>query len=234
MVRRRSLLFAGAAFGAVLVAFGVTLAYSRAWHRGLLLKPLDRVPTTERVVALAFDDGPSSARTPPLLALLSRCGVKATFFMIGANIEKYPAIAASVHQNGHLIGNHSYSHQHMVFRTPLFIRSEIDKTDRLIAGAGQAAVELFRPPYCSKYVLLPIILRQKAKRLVTGTYDPPAQYRAPYEAELVAAQVLSNVQPGTIVFLHDGMEMYPEAFVESIRLTIEGLRAQGYSFATLD
>jgi peptidoglycan-N-acetylglucosamine deacetylase len=232
--KTKALLNIGMALLAVLVTFGVTLVYSRAWASGFVVKPLSRLPTTDRVVALTFDDGPSRARTGPLLALLDRYDVKATFFMTGTSVEAYPAIAQNVLQHGHLIGNHSYSHQHLIFRSPSFIRTEIDRTDELIAGVGQGEVQLFRPPYCSKYLLLPMILKQKGKRLVTGTYDPPGQYRSPYDASLVARQVVSNIKPGAIIFLHDGNETYSEAFVESVGMIIEGLKLQGYSFVKAD
>ncbi len=234
MIRRRIRLWALAAGGAFLIAFAGTFLYSRAWDRGLILEPMYTLPTSERIVALTFDDGPSPVRTPAVLQLLDSCNVKATFFMLGRNIEKYPQIAAAVHHEGHLIGNHSYSHQRLIFRSPGFIREEVNRTDKLIARLGQSEVRFFRPPYCSKYLILPIVLRQESKQLVTGTYGPPAQYSAPFNPRLVADQVVSNARPGSIIFLHDGNDSSPGEFIESVRLIIDGLTAQHYAFVTLD
>jgi len=219
--------------GLLLLFIGAFL-YSRPWQNALFISPLHQLNTSEKVIALTFDDGPSEARTPALLALLKQKQVQATFFMLGRNIEKHRKIAQQVQQDGHLIGNHSYSHPRMILKSPGFLKSEILRTEKLIQSLGQQEVKYFRPPYSSKFIVLPLVLSSLDKILVTGTYDPPAEYGSPYNAQKVAHQVIKNAQPGSIVYLHDGKKSDTAAFVKSVEIIIDQLRAQGYRFVRLD
>ncbi|HAS46807.1 MAG TPA: hypothetical protein DCS93_40355 [Microscillaceae bacterium] len=208
--------------------------YSRPWKNALFISPLYQLNTSQKVIALTFDDGPSDARTPALLDLLKQKQVLVTFFMLGRNIKKHPNIAQRVYQEGHLIGNHSYSHPRMILKSPGFLKSEILRTEQLIQSLGQQEVKYFRPPYSSKFIVLPLVLSSLDKVLVTGTYDPPAEYGSPYKAQKVAKQVVQNAQPGSIIYLHDGKKSDPAAFVKSVEIIIDQLHAQGYRFVRLD
>ena len=209
-------------------------AYNRPWNRGIILSPLHELQTAEKVVALTFDDGPSPELTPALLELLERLGVRATFFMVGRNIEAHPDIAHAVAAAGHLIGNHSYDHSRLVFRSPSFIADQIDRTDELIRMVGQADVTHFRPPYCSKLILLPLALKARNKTLVTGSYDPPSEYRRPFNGDDVANEVIRNAKPGAIIFLHDGIELDRTEFLFAVEQIVTSLRNDGYRFVTVD
>lgn len=211
-----------------------TLQYSRSWQNAFFINPVYKILTDEKVIALTFDDGPSETRTPVLLDLLSKYNVKATFFMLGQNIEKYPDIAQAVYDQEHLIGNHSYNHPRLIFKSPSFIREQIIKTDLLIKSLGQNSIQYFRPPYSSKYIILPLVLQSLNKKLVTGTYDPPSEYKSPYNAKNVANEVIENTKPGSIIYLHDGKNSDQENFVESVELIITGLKKKGYQFVRLD
>jgi peptidoglycan/xylan/chitin deacetylase (PgdA/CDA1 family) len=72
------------------------------------------------------------------------------------------------------------------------------------------------------------------KTLVTGSYDPPSEYRREYIPTAVANEVISNVEPGSIVYLHDGVDSYKEEFIRSVELILSALRVKGYSFVRLD
>lgn len=217
-----------------LVIVFYTFQYSRSWENAFFIDPFYIIETNEKLVALTFDDGPSATRTLPLLDLLEKNNIEATFFKLGENIEKYPDIAMEVYKKGHLIGNHSYDHPRLIFRSPSFIKEQIAKTDQLIKLTGQKNVQYFRPPYSSKYLILPLVLKSMNKILVTGTYDPPSQYTLPYNAEKIAKEVIENIKPGSIVYLHDGRDDYHEEFIRSVGLIISGLRAKGYRFIRLD
>lgn len=218
----------------ILIIGVVTLQYSRSWKNAFFIDPISKIPTDEKVIALTFDDGPSQTRTPALLDLLSKYDVKATFFMLGENIEKYPDIAQTVYDQGHLIGNHSYNHPRLIFKSPSFTREQITKTDQLIKSLGQKDVQYFRPPYSSKYIVLPLVLKSLDKKLVTGTFDPPSEYILPYNAKDVANEVIENANPGSIIYLHDGKSTDQKQFVESVELIILGLKEKGYKFVRLD
>lgn len=154
--------------------------------------------------------------------------------MLGENIKKYPEIAKSVFESGHLIGNHSYNHPRLIFKSPSFVRQQIEQTDLLIHTLGQKEVVYFRPPYSYKYIVLPLVLYSMDKKLVTGTYDPPSEYKSPYDGETVASEVIENIRPGSIIYLHDGINSDPEEFIESVALIIDDLRTKGYKFVRLD
>jgi len=150
------------------------------------------------------------------------------------DIEKYSDIAQAVYDQEHLIGNHSYNHPRLIFKSPSFIREQITKTDQLIKSLGQKNVQYFRPPYSSKYIILPLVLQSMNKKLVTGTYDPPAEYISPYNSRNVANEVIENTKSGSIIYLHDGKTADSEQFAESVELIILGLRGKGYKFVRLD
>ena len=159
---------------------------------------------------------------------------KATFFMLGKNIEKYPEIAKKVYNNGNMIGNHSYNHPKLVFKTPQFIISQIERTDELIKNLGPNDVKYFRPPYSSKYLLLPIILKLMDKKLVTGTYDPPSEYKNPLNSNDIANDIISNIRPGSIIYLHDGKDDDVDEFCKAVDLVISRLMEDGYEFMKID
>ena len=112
------------------------------------------VETEEKVIALTFDDGPTE-NADQILPLLEKYKAKATFFLIGNDIEKYPEEARKLVEAGHQIGNHTYSHKRMVLVSPSFIKEEIEKSDELIRKSGYKDEIDFRPPYGKKFVGLP-------------------------------------------------------------------------------
>ena len=231
---KKIILYLTIAFIILTAAAAAAFQYSRPWQNALFIDPLYKISTNEKMVALTFDDGPSEIRTPPLLELLNRYDVKATFFMLGENIEKFPDIAKSVYEQGHLIGNHSYNHPRLVFKSASFISEQIIKTDELIKSAGQKKTDFFRPPYSAKFIILPVVLKSLNKKLVTCTYDPPSEYVVPYNAAIVAEDVINNTKPGTIIYLHDGKDSDQEQFIKSVELIIIGLKKRGYKFVGPD
>ncbi len=114
----------------------------------------NQVETSQKVVALTFDDGPTK-NVVQLLPLLDKYNAKATFFVIGNELEKNLEEGKKIAQAGHQIGNHSYSHKRMVFKTPSFIQQEIEKTNTLIRKTGYKGPIDFRPPNGKKLVGLP-------------------------------------------------------------------------------
>jgi peptidoglycan/xylan/chitin deacetylase (PgdA/CDA1 family) len=191
-----------------------------------------RVPTSKRVVALTFDDGPLPPYTDELLAVLARRGVRATFFFVGENIERYPEAAARALAAGHQLGNHSYSHPRLYHKSPAFVREQIESTDALLRGLGVTGDIPFRAPYGASFLVLPWILRRTRRQHVLFDFFPePRDWRgAPPEA--VAASVVEQAQPGSIIVLHDGNPRAGEKVAKTTDLVIAGLREQGYRFAT--
>ena len=136
--------------------------FSGAYHR---------VETSEKVVALTFDDGPDPIYTTQLLEILDRHQIKATFFMVGQKIEEHPNLAAGVYARGHELGNHSYSHQRMLLKSFPFIRHEIDRTDLLLRSLGVSGDIHFRTPFVAPSLGLPFILWQRRKKNIHFDVD---------------------------------------------------------------
>ena len=145
-------LFAILFLSAVLAAGSYMLLNSRRMQ--LFGTLVARVETTQKRVALTFDDAPTP-QTLRVLALLKQYRIPATFYAVGSQLERYPEIARSIVADGHELGNHSYSHQRFVFKTWDFTDNEISRTERLIRQAGYAGEITFRPPYGKKLLVLP-------------------------------------------------------------------------------
>ena len=221
-------LFAVAAL--TLLVFGAfTVSRSRTFQffGGIV----NRVQTAEKVVALTFDDGPSE-RTGEVLAALDAAGVKATFFLVGQSIEEFPDEAAAITAAGHEIGNHSYSHQRMVLKTPSFLSSEIEKTDGLIRTVGYTGEIQFRPPYGKKLLLLPWYLHDRNRKTVLWDLEPNSIPEVNDCAESISEYVVENTRPGSIILLHVMYDSKGDS-IAAISGIAEGLEAKGYTFVTV-
>lgn len=184
-----------------------------------------RVDTDEKVVALTFDDGPSPWHTPRVLDVLDRHGVKATFFMMGRNVERFPAVAREVIARGHEVGNHSYSHPKLVFMWPQSVRDEIERTDRLLRGVGAVGEIHFRAPHASKLIVLPYVLVRMKKLNVMGDVSADEWRQRP--PEVMTRAILQQTRPGSIIGMHD-----PNGAptLRTLEDTLTALQHQGYSF----
>jgi len=186
------------------------------------------VETTERVVALTFDDGPSPWHTPKVLNELDRHHVRATFFMMGRNVERYPDIARDVLRRGHEIGNHSYSHPKLVLMSPRQVRDEIERTDKLLRDIGVSGEIHFRAPHQTKFIVLPYVLVKMGKLNVMGDVSADEWRQQP--AAAMTQSILRNVRPGAIIGMHDPAGAESLLTLQSI---LPALIAQGYRFETV-
>ena len=191
---------------------------------------VNRVETPRKIVALTFDDGPTTEVTRPLLDLLEKEQVRATFFVTGAELEKQITLGIRIVAMGHELGNHSYSHTRMFFVTPSFVQNEIERTDALIREAGYQDTIHFRPPFGKKLFVLPYYLSQTGRTTVTWDVEPDSDARA--TAGEIAQRAVQNTRPGSIILLH---VMYPNR-VESLKAVgtiINDLKERGYEFVTV-
>ena len=187
-----------------------------------------RVDTVDKVVALTFDDGPHPDHTPRVLEVLDQQQVKATFFMMGRNVERFPAVARQVLRRGHEIGNHSYAHYKLVLMSPRRVRSEIERTDELLRDVGVQGEIHFRPPHLSKFIVLPYVLVRMEKLSVLSDVDPEEWKRRP--ATVMTESILRQVRPGSIISLHDPMGAETLRTLENI---LPALAARGFQFETV-
>ena len=156
-------------------------------------------------VALTFDDGPWPGTTRTILGILRRMHVRATFFVVGSRAERAPALVRAMVRDGHAVGNHSWSHpMRPEFRRlpPARLRAELERTNGALARLGVEPA-LFRPPGGSVDGRVVATALQLGMRTVLWDVDPEDWAGGKSPAALAAA-VLRQVRPGSIVLLHDG------------------------------
>jgi peptidoglycan-N-acetylglucosamine deacetylase len=221
-----------AAIAALLVAAAYgTLQLSRSRTYQLFGTIVPRVETERKVVALTFDDGPRADTVDQILAALN--GVKATFFVCGAEMRDQPGVAEKLVAAGHELGNHSWSHERMWLEPPSFIAAEVEKTDAVIRAAGHRGPIHFRAPYCKKLVALPWYLAKHDRVHVTFDVEPESYPEIDRDTGRIVSHVMEHVRPGSIVLLHPwyaGRERTRAA----VPLIVAGLRNAGYEFLTVD
>lgn len=191
---------------------------------------ISRVDTTARVVALTFDDAPG-AYTQEVLSILAEKNVKATFYCIGASLEEHPVEAKAIVLGGHELGNHSYSHERMVFKSQSFIAEEITRTNALIEEVGYTDEITFRPPNGKKLVGLPWYLSEHDIRTIMWDVEPDTYVSG--DTQQITQYVLDHVVPGSIVLMHPFCGDACTADREALSAVIDGLRAEGYTFVTV-
>lgn len=229
---KRKLLIAVAVLG---LAFGIVAAVSRissARTFQFFGEIVPRITTEEKVIALTFDDGPTPEFTDEILRILNDEGVKATFFLIGGEIERNPNEAKKIIEAGHEVGNHSFSHMRMVFVTPNFVRSEVDRTDELIKQAGYDKPTHFRPPYGKKLLVLPYYLSQANKTTITWDIEPESSPEVARSSDAIRSHVVDAAKPGSIVLLH---VMYDRrrTSMNAVKPIVADLKGKGYRFVTV-
>jgi peptidoglycan/xylan/chitin deacetylase (PgdA/CDA1 family) len=184
-------------------------------------------------LALTFDDGPSES-TPEVLDVLARHNVPATFFQIGANVERLPAITREVRSAGHSIGNHGYEHSLYCFRAPRTIEEDLRLAQEAIQDHAGVRPVWFRAPFGARW----FGLKQVQRRLgLVGVMWTVIGYDWKRKPDEVVARMLRLVSNGAILCLHDGRELRvrPDirATVEAVRRLVPMLLDRGYKFETI-
>lgn len=197
------------------------------------------VPVTEKVVALTYDDGPNPPHTRALLNTLEQHGVMATFFLKGRNVEAFPDSVLLIASKGHEIANHSYSHRPMISLSKRDMLEEIVRTNALIENLLGYQPAIFRPPYGAQGPGLKLALAELGMpSILMSTNGADWEVTEPQQ---IAKAVLENVEPGSIILLHDGHGDVDDpasqdsraATVAATDIIIRTLAAQGYRFTTV-
>jgi len=136
---------AGAAAGLGLVYGGC--AYAALWPGSQLFGPTLTAPPSPGEIALTFDDGPNPEWTPRLLDILAGHQVRATFFLVGRHAAAQPALVERIVADGHLIGNHTWSHPNLALTAPRKVLDELSRTSKRLEQIAGVPVRFFRPPY---------------------------------------------------------------------------------------
>ncbi len=192
-----------------------------------------------RRVAITFDDGPVAPFTEQILDILRQRKVPATFFLCGRNVERFPEIARRIQAEGHTIGNHTYSHPFLYFRSRSRIASEIDCTQEAIEKVTGQRPVYFRPPFGARWFGLHSVLRERGLRLIQWS-DTGYDWKggSATSAEIVR-ETLKQLGPGSIILLHDGRRTYPPQMVDQSNTVkalppiIDAARQAGLTFVPL-
>ena len=188
------------------------------------------LPTSDKVVALTFDDGPNPEYCGDILDMLESRGIKCTFFLIGRCVAEHPRATKNIIDAGHQIGMHSYEHRRMVFKSRKFILNDLELAKKAIRKVGYNDPLVFRPPYCCKLFTLPQILNNTEVKTITWSLEPDSKYT---NVEGIVNEVISNIKPGSIVLMHV-MTRERDISRQALPVLIDDLLAKGYRFVTVN
>jgi peptidoglycan/xylan/chitin deacetylase (PgdA/CDA1 family) len=187
----------------------------------------------QAALALTFDDGPSES-TPALLEILAAHQVRATFFMCGGHVRRFPGVAREVLKGGHEIGNHTDTHPHLYFKPPGLIYREMALAQQSIRLHTGATPRFFRAPYGIRW----FGLRRAQDRLgLTGVMWTVIGRDWILPANRVLQRLMRGASNGGILCLHDGRAMQPapdiRATLDAVARAIPALKDRGFQFQTL-
>lgn len=201
------------------------------WEKqGILIR---NVAVADKVVALTFDDGPDLANTPVLLQTLRNHQAKVTFFIVGANAQKYPETIRQMAQDGHEVGNHSYSHADFNRLNKEQILQEIRLTNQIITELSGQTPRLFRPPggYLS-YEMVDLTVGENMMVAYWTWQQDSKDWRRGNPAEKIASHIVKNIAPGQIIIFHDAGENAAQT-AKAVDILLTKLEKDGYRFVTM-
>ena len=176
-------------------------------------------------MALTFDDGPSSRYTPELLDGLKERGVKASFFLVGKNIEENSDLIRRMEAEGHLIGNHTYNHVQLDKISNASAREEILKTNNAIYEVTGRYPQYMRPPYGAWKKNMEICVEMLPVFWTIDTLDWKTQ-----NVQAVCQVVEKEIEDGAIILMHDEYETTVNAALK----IVDEYQEKGYEFVTVD
>jgi peptidoglycan/xylan/chitin deacetylase (PgdA/CDA1 family) len=183
-------------------------------------------------IALTFDDGPDTRYTTAILDILKEKNVKATFFVVGSQVKKYPDVLKRIVEEGHAIGNHSQNHKDLSKLTKEQIAKEIDLADAAIEDVLGYKPELFRAPYGALSQSLKKTLKEKDRKLVGWTVD--TRDWAGTSIKDMRKVISNGSKPNGIILMHSFGGKHIANTVKMLPDVIDDLTKQGYTFVTAD
>jgi len=189
--------------------------------------------TSKKVVALTFDDGPDERFTPPILDVLNKYNITATFFLLGTRVEKYPNVANRIVQEGHDIGNHTYWHPDLTKTGVQNLEWEIEKNEKTIKSVTGVKTDLFRAPYGALNESLVKKLGEVSYRGIGWSVD--SEDWDGLSADQIKKNVIQAIHPGAIILLHSAGHWTQDlsGTVDALDELIPYLQEEGYEFVTV-
>lgn len=187
-----------------------------------------RVKVNGPFVAMTFDDGPHPTNTPRLLDILAKRNIKATFFVVGTNARRYPAIMKRMVAEGHEVGNHTVNHPHLTKITEAKAMEEVTGCEQAIVSTTGVKPRLFRPPggYINNHQK--IWLKDRFGYSTVMWAVDPQDWKRP-GSSVVAQRIISNSSAGAIILAHD----IHAPTITAMPQALDGLLAKGLRFVTV-
>jgi peptidoglycan/xylan/chitin deacetylase (PgdA/CDA1 family) len=202
-------------------------------------------PPDERVVALTFDDGPNPPYTSRILDVLEGEHVHATFFVVGRAAAAYPSVLRREVRNGNALGNHTWSHEHLIVMDAGAVRNSLLQTDAAIYRAANIHTRIMRPPFGARDWLVLDQARRMGYTPVMWSVPLAHDWDNP-PPQVIANRIVPFVHDGSIIVLHDGnrgqlcaqQHLSPRICdrsndIEATRLIVRELKREGYRFITV-
>ncbi len=185
-----------------------------------------------KAVALTFDDGPHPTYTPQLLDILAKNNARATFFVLGIYVKKYPDLVRRMLREGHEVGIHSWAHANFTRISSAAAGEDIARCQRLLQSLGDGPVSLnwFRPPYGAKNATVEQVVKAAGLRVAMWSVDPQ-DWRQP-GSDVIYQRVVKRVHSGAVVLFHDG-PANRAGTVKAVRRLVPALQKKGYRLVTI-
>ncbi len=199
-------------------------------HAPMLSYPLFNGNTRIPEIALTFDDGPSPFYTPQVLAILRQYGIEATFFDVGYLVADYPNIVRQEHNQGNIVGNHSWSHPVLTNLSAQAIQSQLTSTSNTIQATIGVRPTFFRPPYGATNNA--VLAQARSLHYTTVMWDgSAADWNLP-GVYVIVSRILHYARNGAILLLHDGGGNRAQT-VAALPIIIATLKSRGFKFVTI-
>lgn len=221
---RAVIVLAGILFAGVFLPVRSGVFADTAEYMACLLEKEETVDSP-RKIALTFDDGPHPYYTQQLLDGLKERGARATFFVMGKQAEAYPELVLRMQEEGHLIGNHTYSHVQLNKKNRESFKEELVRTNELLLGITGEEPQYVRPPYGSwdksfesELMMIPVL----------WTIDPMDWCSS--DVNGIVRKVTKKAEDNAVILMHDEYKSSVTAALE----IVDVLQKQGYEFVTVD
>ncbi|NMS90943.1 polysaccharide deacetylase family protein [Clostridioides difficile] len=188
----------------------------------------------EKVIALTFDDGPDEVFTPQVLDILKKNDVKATFFVVGEKVEYNKELLKRQHDEGHEIGNHTFTHINVAKNSYGKVEKEITDTQNAVKNVIGVEPKIFRPPYRAMSKSVCDIIVSKRMNIILWSNLDPRDWSNPGVGSIINT-ILTKVQNGNIILLHDynNKRNDKSQTIQALEVVIPKLKEQGYKFVTI-
>ncbi|MDQ0091506.1 peptidoglycan/xylan/chitin deacetylase (PgdA/CDA1 family) [Paenibacillus anaericanus] len=218
----------------IIIYMFIPYLITRIWGLGVTMRG-----RSTRQVAFTFDDGPDPLHTPKLLDVLKRQGVKGTFFVLGSKAEQNPELTRRIHQEGHQIGIHNYTHLPNWIMSPRHIRKQhVQRSADIIERITGERPTFYRPPW-GILNMGDLFSLRKSYRIVLWSVMG-GDWKVQSRAQPLKEKLMKRIKPGSIILLHDSGDTWgaeeeaPYLMIEGLEEVLEDIQMKGYQCLRTD